>query len=476
MKRERVQAVFIIDASSRLKCLDDLDKYLKPIFENLKESHNNALNNQVYHILEYAMVLYKDYRPNSDYVVKATQFTSDFNHFNDKLEKINFRGGGFESNAIVEGLCAANQLFNQSYTEPEEEIFRKVFLFNNSTPNMIDCSCYEKGDCLVHIDRLLEGGVEISVVSWKRSSNLNAIFTRIEPSCDVSSSPVTIFKGINMDDVIAYKLPKSTPINNSTTTPGPKVQHQGTNRSPMHQSPPDSSRIHQSPPQYGYPPQSIRHGNMVYQPVRGSYPNQSAPSPIQRTMQPGQHPNNSSAHSPPMNQGQTGMPYSGGTPFPKSMNMTQNNQNRMANQARNESMNNITNQGHPYQGQNVMRYPPSYRVQTQIQQTQCKLNWNNKMMDIVIMCAASINELVPQNRTLQFEGSTQNSENWQKKFPVAIQCVTTSQEDFRTLLQTLGQSNSLGIISGLNRGDFIVVTYKQQQQQLQRFICSRNTQ
>lgn len=60
--------------------------------------------------VSYAMVCFKDKPPFADYCVKASKFISE-HQFKFLIEQINYRGGGSCKNAVLEGLCAANQVF-----------------------------------------------------------------------------------------------------------------------------------------------------------------------------------------------------------------------------------------------------------------------------------------------------------------------------------------------------------------------------
>lgn len=126
MKRDLVskQICLIIDSTGNLKihfkpiheCITRILQYA--LFTSLTLQSNLSSSTtghqsvyDVQHISdtfsEYGMVLFKDYPPHSEYLVKVFPFSTSLNEFSNFLSNIDFKGGGSCSTAVTEGLAAA---------------------------------------------------------------------------------------------------------------------------------------------------------------------------------------------------------------------------------------------------------------------------------------------------------------------------------------------------------------------------------
>jgi len=125
---------------------------------------------------EYGLVVFRDYSPCAQFLVRCSQFTTDQKEFRSWLASLQFTEAGyaFNSSKIVEGLCAAFKMSKQRETKEKH-----VILVTNSAPTEhIKCrSCEYMDNCFDHASRLGAEQIMVSVISPSRSvDNLQRLF------------------------------------------------------------------------------------------------------------------------------------------------------------------------------------------------------------------------------------------------------------------------------------------------------------
>eukprot|EP00026_Physarum_polycephalum_P004168 Phypoly_transcript_04185.p1 GENE.Phypoly_transcript_04185~~Phypoly_transcript_04185.p1 ORF type:complete len:706 (+),score=100.30 Phypoly_transcript_04185:233-2119(+) len=155
--------------------------YLAPLFRSLS---NDSKQSPWLH--EYAIVLFRDLPPHSDYLVQCSSFTKDLKQFATWCTSIKFGTGGYSANAVCEGLCAA---FKLALSKKADE--RVFILFTNSSPNILPCRCCDNGDCMSHAKRIGAEHIMLSVIAPRQIDALKEIFINAKPSSEPEETHVT---------------------------------------------------------------------------------------------------------------------------------------------------------------------------------------------------------------------------------------------------------------------------------------------
>jgi hypothetical protein len=113
--------------------------------------------------VEYGLVLFQDYPPYSDYLVKSLPFITNSEEFMKRLELITFSGGSTLETAVAEGLAAC--ICDMDWKEDAEKYCFLIFSKPHSTP------CTLIGDCDgmlaqdIASNMFASRGVQLSIMS-----------------------------------------------------------------------------------------------------------------------------------------------------------------------------------------------------------------------------------------------------------------------------------------------------------------------
>ncbi|KAI8394137.1 mediator complex subunit 25 von Willebrand factor type A-domain-containing protein [Radiomyces spectabilis] len=144
-KRREVACVFVVDGTARMKpYLDTLyEAYVEPILRQLRQpiimgdGDERQSKANITPVLKYGLVIYGDYGPSSAVTVDRKFFTSDLSLFQKIFKSIVCADGGIVRNAVVEGLVAALEMFDQYKEEGLQANYESMMhciLISNSFP------------------------------------------------------------------------------------------------------------------------------------------------------------------------------------------------------------------------------------------------------------------------------------------------------------------------------------------------------
>ncbi|KAL0484585.1 mediator of RNA polymerase II transcription subunit 25 [Acrasis kona] len=164
------QICIVMDTSANLRTHFKAlyQQYIEPILQQL--SKTTTQNSQV----EYGLVLFQDYPPYSEYLVRSVPFTTNRSEFVRNINEINFSGGGTSETAVSEGLTTC--LIDLHWRNDNSE---KYCILVCVKPHDVGCSLI--GPCLnlmsSEIVRLMaKKNIALSLITLARNTKLDAIF------------------------------------------------------------------------------------------------------------------------------------------------------------------------------------------------------------------------------------------------------------------------------------------------------------
>mmetsp|Transcript_15121 Transcript_15121/g.21102 ORF Transcript_15121/g.21102 Transcript_15121/m.21102 type:complete len:566 (+) Transcript_15121:97-1794(+) len=235
------QIVVVVDATSNFQpfiseiAQNFLISLLQRYFEATFQGNDNNVANL--NKSEVAIVLFKDYPPESDYLVRTSSFTSDLRDLRTWLSSASFLSTSSTSpyykatrRPIVEGLCAATKLlrYRESLlaktqnTAPAKQ--KHIILLTNSTPNDNYCkSCDNFGDAFAHAARLGKAGICFSVISPKPYESLQRLFEVAHLDDSSAINEITTHLGGPGPALMLRGLALSIPTTSPAVSEAPKV-------------------------------------------------------------------------------------------------------------------------------------------------------------------------------------------------------------------------------------------------------------
>ncbi|KAL6043221.1 Mediator of RNA polymerase II transcription subunit 25 [Balamuthia mandrillaris] len=212
--------------------------------------------------MEFGLVLFRDYPPNADFLIRLSSFTRDPTVFNTWLDKVEFNMGGYSSNPIAEALAAAYEASNGRKVSGQ----RFFILLTNSSPySNPTVHARRKGDCYEQAQFLGEAGICLSVIAPRHIKELTDIYQRAKlPSSSANALSTNVknseghwvlLRGLKMTSTATPTIPAAgsglptSATTASTAMPNAAVSPTAVAHSP---SPPSVSSQHATTPNVMY--------------------------------------------------------------------------------------------------------------------------------------------------------------------------------------------------------------------------------
>eukprot|EP01114_Cavostelium_apophysatum_P008821 TRINITY_DN2166_c0_g1_i1.p1 TRINITY_DN2166_c0_g1~~TRINITY_DN2166_c0_g1_i1.p1 ORF type:complete len:550 (+),score=49.85 TRINITY_DN2166_c0_g1_i1:167-1816(+) len=182
------QFILIIDTSSSMQShFNEIsNSILLPILQkffmdNQKEKEQGSSSG----VVDMALIVFRDYIPCAEYLIRSTPFTTDLREFRLWLQSVNTSFGDTASilntRPTAEPLCAALKLSKQKDAKEKH-----VILITNSDPSEASCrSCHLLGDAHAHAARLAKAKVLLSIIAPRPLESLQKLFQSGKPDEEV---------------------------------------------------------------------------------------------------------------------------------------------------------------------------------------------------------------------------------------------------------------------------------------------------